>query len=127
MIKKHWLLLLILFLSSGCTPSVKDFVMARIWMFKAENTYAKAYSLKFKKVPYEKRLPYYREACGYFYRAYELDSGAFTLNRIHEGTDSCWRVEDKEKEEIFTLFEESYAQAHPKEYEYGDTDATIPE
>ncbi len=124
--KKFSIPLIALFFLSGCGQA-ESVLMARVWMFKAENAYAKGYSLKSKRVPYEERIPFYKLACDCFYKAYQLDPGAFTLSRINDSADSCWRAEDQEKEETFAAFGEAYAKAHPKEYEYGDTDATIPE
>ena len=125
--KKGWILILLIGIFPGCTGEVGNFILARLWVVKAESAHGTAYSLKFKKASYEERLRHYRIACGYYYQAYLRDPGAFTLNRIHDGVDSCWRVQDKEKEEALAAFEESYGKAHPKEFEYGDTDATIPE
>lgn len=124
--KKTAFFLSIIFILTGCGQA-NNFIAARVQMFKAENAYAKAFSLKSKRVPYEQRIPYYRVACDLFYKAYQMDSGTFTLSRIHDATDSCWRVDDQEKEDIFAFFGDAYAKEHPKEFEYGDTDAPIPE
>ena len=110
--------------AAGCS---KPFWTARFYMLKAEDRMSKAAMLKSQKIPYEGRIPYYREACLYFLRAYRSDPGIFTLGRIREAGDSCWRSGNGEGQAEFTRFEEKYAKQHPKEYEYGDTDATIPE
>lgn len=107
----------IVFISFGCS---RDYLLANIYMFKAEGFYQQAYQLKIKKVPYEDRLSRYREACSYFLKAYELAPRIFTLNRIQTAADSCWRVEDQEAREKFLAFEEQYVKKHPQEYEYGE-------
>ena len=77
--KKIYLLLLVPLVSFGC--SGHDW-LARIYIVKAENAYAKAYALRLQKTSYEERLKYYRKACDYFLKAYEQNSGAFYLSRI---------------------------------------------
>ncbi len=112
----HFLLLILLFLS-GCS---KEYWSANFFIMKAESAVMKAYELKNQKAPYEKRLPHYREACSYYLKAFAVDKKIFTLNRIREAADSCWRVEDTEAREKFLQFEEEYIKAHPVEYEYGE-------
>ena len=125
-IKKIILLGLIASVFSGCS---KDFFWARVLMFKAEGAYDKAYRMKykFKEIGYDDRLKVYGQACELFHEAYRRDSGVFTLNRIYAAQDSCARVQDQDKISDFDLFIQEYIQTHPKEYDYGDTDATIPE
>lgn len=88
---------------------------------------SKAANLKSKKVPYQERIPYYRQACVYYLEAYHHDPGVFTLSRIRDATDACWRSENQSAQEEFVKFEEAYAKRHPKEYEYGDTEANLGE
>ena len=87
---------------------------------QAENAYEKAYALRVKKIPYEERLRYYREACSNFSKAHESDPRSFSLSRIETAADSCMRVEDSEAEEKFRAFGEKYAREHPTEVEFGD-------
>ncbi len=104
-------------LTAGC--SVKDW-RAKASMVKAENAMSKAARLKDQKVPFEKRVVFYKQACGHFSDAYARDSRVFTFNRIEEAVDACWKAEDREKEEMFRTFQEKYVKAHPVEYEHGD-------
>ena len=111
-------------LAAGCS---KPFWTAKFYMLKAENLMSKAALLKSKKFSYAERIPYYREACSYFLAAYREDSSIFTLGRIREAGDSCWRSGDVAGQGEFAHFEGQYAKRHPKEYEYGETDAPLPE
>ncbi len=111
------LFLFTLLIFSGCS---KQYWTANFYMMKAESAVMKAHELKAKKAPYEKRLPFYRQACFDFLKAFEADPKIFTLNRIQEAADSCWRVEETEVREKFLQFEEQYAKEHPREYEYGE-------
>ena len=112
------LLLAVFFLAlAGCS---KQDWLAKIYMIKGENSVAKAQTLKTHKAPYQIRIPYYQKACVQFGKAYEYNPNVFTLTRIEEAIDSCWRVGDKDHEEKFREFEDIYAKKHPKEYEYGD-------
>lgn len=90
-------------------------------MFRAEDELAKAAGLKDKKVSYDSRLPLYVKACVLFKSSFDADSNIFTLNRIEQASDACWRAGNKENEEVFKNFEEQYAKAHPQEYEHGDS------
>ncbi len=112
------LLIILLFTVSGCS---KENFMAKIHVLNAENALTKAASLKEKKTAYDDRVPFYRTACLAFKSAFEADPSVFTINRIEEAMDSCWRSGDKENEELFRVFEEQYAKAHPQEYEHGDS------
>lgn len=76
--------------------------------------------MKERKVPFEERMPQYKEACGHYINAYEMDPAIFTLIRIEEAADACWKAGDRNEEQIFRMFEEEYAKAHPQETEYGD-------
>lgn len=89
-------------------------------MFKAENAFDKAHKLRVKKIPYATRLKYYKDACDWFWAAYQRDPKIFTLYRIESAVEACLRVENKEAEKVFRAFEEKYAQEHPVEVEYGD-------
>ena len=115
--KRIGALLLVTLLAFGCS---KGYWLAKFYLFRAENTFSKAYTLKAKKVSYEKRLKYYRQACQDFLRAYDRDSQVFSLYRIETAAESCERVGDYETEEIFREFQERYTQEHPVEAEYGD-------
>ncbi len=119
--------LILFLLAAGLCGCSKNFWPAHIAMFKAEHAVSKAYALKLKKVPHEQRVPYYREACRRFAEARRYNPDIFTLSRIRDATDSCWRAEEKTLEEDFLGFEEDYARRHPVEYEYGDTDAGLGE
>ena len=111
------LFLLVLAGFSGC--SMRDW-NAKTAMVEAENALSKAAQLKDQKVPFEKRIRFYREACGHFAKAYESDPRVFTYNRLEEAVDACWKAEDHEKEEMFRIFQEKYAKEHPLEYEHED-------
>jgi len=115
--KRFVLLLTLTMLWGGCSG---DYWKAQFHMMKAENAFMKAYQLKTKKVAYEERLQYYQKACQHFLKAYQYDRSLFTLTRIQEAADSCWRINDLENRDQFRQFEEEYAQGHPLEYEYGD-------
>ena len=95
--------------------------MGKIEMLKAENAYTKATNLKSKKVAYEIRLEHYRRACRFFDKAYEMNPGIFTLTRIEEALDSCWRAGDTGTQDKFRSFSEKYSKEHPVENEYGDS------
>ena len=103
--------------ASGCG---KNFWKAKVHLLKAEDDYSKAYQLKYKKVPYEMRLKYYGSACRHYKKVYHSNSSLFTLNRIWEAADACFRIEDLEGREEFLEFEEKYVKEHPTEAEYGD-------
>ena len=107
----------LLFLLLGCS---RLSWLAEIYMVKAEKEFEKAHSLRIKKIPYEERLRYYRDACHFFLKAYDYDSRIFTLNRIYLASESCLRIEDRESEKKFRQFEEEYVKQHPKEAEYGE-------
>ena len=121
---KNLFLLFFLLLAAGC--SKKDW-MAKLYAMKADSAISEASMLKEKKVPYEGRVKFYASACDYFLKAYESDSRVFTLSRIEEAADVCWRAGNKETEEVFKVFEESYIKEHPKEYEYGDSGVAMME
>ena len=110
-------LFLILIFTAGCSPN--DW-QAKFHAVRAEAAVKKAHDLKEQKVGFDQRTPYFVEACDHYYKALELDTGIFTLTRIEEASDACWKAGQKEKEEIFRLFEEEYTKAHPQEAEYGD-------
>ena len=122
--KKFFILILIALAGAGCS---KGFWQARFYMLKAEDRLARAAKLKSQKVSYEERVPYYREACGYYLKAYQNGPGIFTLSRIRDASDSCWRAKDDQGQQVFVQFEEAYAKKHPKEFEYGETDGALPE
>lgn len=102
---------------SGCS---KEEIKAKVLMFRAEEHYSKAYRLKFKKDAKDKRVLFYGKACKDFARAYELDEEVFTLGRIWSAEEACKWVEDWDRADRFTIFEEEYSLAHPTEAEYGD-------
>ncbi len=104
--------------TAGCS---KQSLWAKYNMFKAEDELTKAAGLKDKKVPYDMRVPNYSRACFFFKKAFDADPSAFTLNRIEEAIDTCWRSSNAEYEELFKSFEEQYVKAHPQEYEHGDS------
>lgn len=114
------LLILILLTAavSGC--SGRDW-KSKYYMLKAENALSEAAVLKEKKVEYAKRVPIYGKACIFFRKSYDTDNRVFTLNRIEEASDACWRSGNAENEEVFKNFEEEYAKKHPQEYEHGDS------
>ncbi len=109
-------------LTAGC--SMKDW-KAKASMVKAENALSKAARLKDQKVPFEKRVVFYRQACQHFSEAYARDSRVFTFNRIEEAVDACWKAEDRGKEEMLRIFQEKYVKAHPVEFEHGDAGVTM--
>lgn len=114
--------LLILFLAGFffCGCSKQDW-LSRAYVFRAEEAFSKAYTMRLKKgVSYHDRLRYYRKACEFFLKAYEHSDRTFTLNRIDAAAEACMRVEDYETEKKFRAFGESYIKAHPTETEYGD-------
>ena len=92
-------------------------------MMKAEDYVTKAYQMKGHKVPYEKRMDVYRQACKEFSNAYEKDAKVFTSMRIETAIDTCWKAEDKLTEEKFKAFQDIYTKDHPNESEWGDTAA----
>lgn len=99
--------------------------LAKIYIVKAENAFAKAHAMRIKKsdTSYQERLEGYHTACDYFSKAYQIHRDAFTLNRIGEAVESCLRVEDFTNEKIFREFEEEYVQNHPEETKYGEAGA----
>lgn len=107
----------ILLLMTGCS---KRGWLARFYSVKAEGFYARATAMKAHKVTYEKRLEFYRKACVEYGKAFQTDTSVFTLARISEALDACWRAGDDLWRERFAFFEAEYAKAHPDEYEYGD-------
>lgn len=95
--------------------------MAQFYMWKAEEHYTKAYTLRVKRdVPQRVRLNHYRKACQSFMKAFEHDKKVFTLNRIYLASQACLAVEDFAAGRKFQAFEEEYAKTHPVETEYGD-------
>lgn len=111
-------MVILMLASAGC--SSRDW-LSKIYMMKAENALSEAAVLKEKKVDYSKRVSIYVQACKYFRESYETDPRVFTLNRIEEAADACWRAGDKENEDVFKSFEEEYAKKHPQEFEHGDS------
>jgi len=111
----------VLFLASVICGCSKQDWLSKIYLFRAEEAYTKAYVLRLEKAAsYEERLRYYRKACEFFLKAYDHSHRAFTLSRIDSAAESCMRVGNYEAEEKFREFEERYIQAHPKEVKYGD-------
>lgn len=108
----------LMFTISGCS---KQDIIAKFHVFKAEEQLSKAAAMKEKKATHEQRVPLYSKACDFFKDAFDTDPAVFTLNRIEEAMDSCWRSGNKENEELFRTFEAQYAMAHPQEYEHGDS------
>lgn len=103
---------------SGC--STQDW-MAAIYVFRAESAVDKATHLKSQKVSFEDRKTYYIKGCELFIKAYEKDVSVFTLTRIEQAADTCWKADDREGEAIFRDYEQEYIKYHPQEYEYGDS------
>ncbi len=95
--------------------------MSKYYMLKAENALSEAAIMKEKRAEYANRVPLYAKACSFFRQSYDTDNRVFTLNRIEEASDACWRAGDKENEELFKNFEEDYAKKHPQEFEHGDS------
>lgn len=112
-----FLLMVFLLAETACSPRGWA---ARWHMVQAENHLGKAHHLKDQKVPFEQRLPYYVKACGAYVQAYEIDPEIFTLVRIEEAADSCWKANLLDEEALFREFEIAYTEAHPQEAEYGD-------
>lgn len=102
---------------SGCS---KQNAAAKFDLWRAEELYAKAYRLKFKKVSSEDRISLYRESCDYFFKAHQGDPTIFTLNRIWSAREACKWAENEERVEQFSRFEEKYSGEHPIEDEFGD-------
>src|SRR5262245_53556800 len=98
--KAAWLFLL--FLAAGCS---RQNLEAKWCMFQAENAVTEAALMKDKHVPYEGRVEVYRRACGLFMQAYEANPAVFTIARIEEARDACWKAGEREKEEAFAAFE----------------------
>ena len=115
---KKILAVLFIFFAAGC--SGRDWV-ARIYMVQAEETVNKALELKSKKTPYEARRKYYATACSYFKKAFHYNTNVFTLARLEEAIDACWKANDVPGQEKFKQFQEQYSKSHPKELEYGDS------
>ena len=94
-------------------------------MVKAEEAFSKGHAMRIHKgdATYETRLKYYRKACDYFSKAYDINRETFTLSRIDEAMEACLRIEDFKHEETFREFEEEYARTHPDEAKYGDAGA----
>jgi hypothetical protein len=109
--------LLLIVTLAGCTPHGWA---ARWYIVQAETALGKAHHLKDQKIPFERRLPHYAKACNAYVKAYEIDPAVFTLIRIEEAADCCWKAEMKDGEALFRQFEEEYSKAHPQEVEYGD-------
>lgn len=95
--------------------------MAAIYAFRAESAIDKATALKSRKIPFEDRKIYYIKACDFFVKAYENDASVFTLTRIEQAADTCWKADNREGEAIFRDYEQEYIKNHPQEYEYGDS------
>jgi hypothetical protein len=111
-------LLLLALAGSGCSPRGWT---ARWFIVQAENALGKAHQLKDKKTGFDERLPFYAKACGYYVKAYKVDPSVFTLIRIEEAADCCWKASLPEEEALFRAFEAMYSAAHPQESEYGDS------
>jgi hypothetical protein len=105
------------FTGSGCS---EQYWAAQAQMFKAEGAFMEAGALKARKANYEDRLPYYKEACDHFLKAYQLRPKLFTWNRIQEAQEACWRIKNDEGRQVFIDFEKDYVKKHPTEYEYGE-------
>ena len=116
--KKFFLFLFLTWMICGCS---KQDWLSKIYIFRAEEAFSKAYALRLKRgVSYEERLKYYRKACEFFLKAYHRSDRTFTLTRIDSAAESCMRVGNYEAEQKFRQFEEAYIKAHPNEVEYGD-------
>lgn len=122
--RREVFLFLALAVFSGCS---KTDWMSKIYMLKAENALSEAVMKKEKKVSYEQRVPYYARACENFRKAYDLNPEVFTLNRIEEAADACWRADDRETEDLFKEFEAEYSEKHPQEVEHGDSGVAMME
>ena len=113
-------ILFVLFCFLGLTSCSKASLTARLSLLKAENAYAKAYTLRTQKDAESLRQTLYHQACDNFQKTYEANPKAFTLNRIVWAADSCLRVKELERAEQFQIFEEEYTQTHPNETDHGD-------
>lgn len=118
MLKKMAFLAACLTLLSGCTPNNW---IAKFYIFQAESRVDEAGNLKSHKIPFEKRISFYAQACDYFAKAYERNPEVFTLSRIETAADSCWKANQPNQEDLFRQFEEVYIKNHPQEFEYGDS------
>lgn len=118
MLKKTAFLIACLAVLSGCSPNNW---MARFYIFKAESSMDKAGNLKSHKIPFEKRISYYAQACDFFSKAYERNPEVFTLSRIEAAADACWKANQTNQEDLFRQFEAVYIKSHPQEFEYGDS------
>ena len=99
--------------------------MARWYVVQAENDLTEAGHMKSRKILFEKRLPYYAKACRHYLKAYEIDASVFTLMRIEEAMDCCWKANMYDEEEQFKAFEVIYSQEHPQETEHGDSGVAL--
>ena len=107
-----------LFFLLGC--SGQDW-LANIYMFRAESAVDKATNLKSKKISFADRKIYYVKACGFFAKSHEKNASVFTLARIEQAADTCWKADNSVQEEVFREYESEYIKKHPQEYEYGDS------
>jgi hypothetical protein len=117
--KNFFLLLTFAILLSGTACSPQGWT-ARWHIVQAENARGKANKMKEHKAGFDQRLPWYAKACHSYLKAYETDSAVFTLTRIEEAADCCWKANLREEEAVFHAFETEYNAAHPQEVEYGD-------
>ena len=108
-----------LLLISGMACSPRGWT-ARWYIVQAENAHGRAGQMKDHKAAFEERFPWYAKACHYYIRAYETDPEVFTLIRIEEAADCCWKANLRNEEARFREFEEAYSTAHPQEVEHGD-------
>lgn len=105
-------------LSTGCS---RDYLPARIHLYRAEQTFWKAhYILKNKKAPFEERKKHYFEACQLYIKAYQWNRGIFTAAKIEEASQSCFYGDYTEGRDAFDYALSLYCKDHSLECQHGD-------
>ena len=95
-------------------------LQAHYHLYKAEQIFWNAnYRLRSQKISFEKRQPFFAQACREYVKAFELDAGVFNASKIEEASQSCSSGDNREASKNLDEFYMIYCQDHPKECEYG--------
>lgn len=102
---------------SGCSG---EGMRARWALFRAEQLFWKTHvTMKSQKIAFQKRKPFYGQACDLYLQAFRLQPGLFHGARIEEASLTCSNAGNREASEELEGFYEAYCKQHPKECEYG--------
>lgn len=107
----------VVFLLQGCSGSP----LAVYDLYKADSLFDRIEGImrREKKMSFDQRVPYYRQACSLYGKAFFRDRRVFKLDDIENAAHACDAGGLEDERDKYLAFEEEYIREHPKEAEYG--------